>query len=69
MELTKSLEHRRAYEKLEEICRRAVRMDPQEETVYYRFYTADRKGKVQVLSDLKELYQELRELEKIINFK
>ena len=35
MELTKSLEHRRAYEKLEEICRRAVRMDPQEETVYY----------------------------------
>lgn len=65
MELTKSLEHRRAYEKLEEICRRAVRMDPQEETVYYRFYTADRKGKVQVLSDLKELYQELRELEKI----
>ena len=62
MELTKSLEHRRAYEKLEEICRR---MDPQEETVYYRFYTADCKGKVQVLSDLKELYQELRELEKI----
>ena len=56
MELTKSLEHRRAYEKLEEICRRAVRMDPQEETVYCRFYTADRKGKVQVLSDLKELY-------------
>lgn len=36
MELTKSLEHRRAYEKLEEICRRAVRMDPQEETVYSR---------------------------------
>lgn len=136
MELTKSLEHRRAYEKLEEICRRAVRMDPQEETVYcrlvralmhqgktaedtehmllndgmekmetvlgrvlpagtavtkyspdqylfllpcfpyeeakmmtkqnaYRFYTADRKGKVQVFSDLKELYQEPRELEKI----
>ena len=27
--------------------------------------TADRKGKVQVLSDLKELYQEPRELEKI----
>ena len=50
MELTKSLEHRRAYEKLEEICRRAVRMDPQEETVYCRFYTADRKEKVQVLS-------------------
>ena len=65
MELTKSLEHRRAYEKLEEICRRAVRMDPQEETVYCRFYTADSKGKVQVLSDLKELYQEPRELEKI----
>lgn len=65
MELTKSLEHRRAYEKLEEICRRAVRMDPQEETVYCRFYTTDRKGKVQVLSDLKELYQEPRELEKI----
>lgn len=65
MELTKSLEHRRAYEKLEEICRRAVRMDPQEETVYCRFYTEDRKGKVQVLSDLKELYREPRELEKI----
>ena len=27
--------------------------------------TAERKGKVQVLSDLKELYQEPRELEKI----
>ena len=65
MELTRSLEHRRASEKLEEICRRAVRMDPQEETVYCRFYTADRKGKVQVLSDLKELYREPRELEKI----
>ena len=33
--------------------------------IVYRFYTADRKGKVQVLSDLKELYQEPRELEKI----
>ena len=33
--------------------------------IAYRFYTADRKGKVQVLSDLKELYQEPRELEKI----
>ena len=40
MELTKSLEHRRAYEKLEEICRRAVRMDPQEETVYCRLVRA-----------------------------
>ena len=31
---------RRAYEKLEEICRRAVRMDPQEETVYCRLVRA-----------------------------
>ena len=33
--------------------------------ITYSFYAADRKEKVQVLSDLKELYQEPRELEKI----
>ncbi len=39
-ELTKSLEYRREYEKLEEICKRAVRMDPQDETVYCRLVRA-----------------------------
>ena len=33
--------------------------------IIYSFYTADHKGKVQVIGDLKELYQEPRELEKI----
>ena len=56
MELTKSLEHRRAYEKLEEICRRAVRMDPQEETVYYRFYTADHMALVMGINALNGVY-------------
>ncbi len=39
-EVTESLEHRGEYEKLEEICKRAVRMDPQEEKVYCRLVRA-----------------------------
>lgn len=38
--LTESLEQREAYEKLEEICKRAVRMDPQNEKVYCRLIRA-----------------------------
>lgn len=33
-ELAKSLESRKEYEKLERICKHAVRMDPQDETIY-----------------------------------
>ena len=38
--LTESLEQREAYEKLEKICKRAVRMDPQNEKVYCRLIRA-----------------------------